>query len=78
MSTKTRHSAQDTLNLSMELRARLDSIQYKNLRRLNDFSSDIMQLWMSDSLVGVNKVTNNLPWKLLPACLVTEILQINN
>ncbi|WP_273265422.1 DUF3373 family protein [Flexistipes sinusarabici] len=50
----TRHTAQDKLNLSVELRTRLDSIQYKNLRRLNDFSSDMMQLWMSDSLIGVN------------------------
>jgi len=50
----TRHTAQDTLNLSVELRTRLDSIQYKDLRRMPAFGDDMMQLWMSDSLIGVN------------------------
>ena len=48
----TRHTAQDKLNLSVELRTRLNSIQYKDLRRMNDFSSDMMQLWMSESLIN--------------------------
>ncbi|MEC9493194.1 DUF3373 domain-containing protein [Flexistipes sp.] len=55
----TRHTAQDKLNLSVELRTRLDSIQYKNLRRLNDFSSDMMQLWMSDSLINSSGSANS-------------------
>lgn len=58
----TRHTAQDTLNLSVELRTRLDSIQYKDLRRMPAFGDDMMQLWMSDSLIGVNDSNDPDRW----------------
>ncbi len=58
----TRHTAQDTLNLSVELRTRLDSIQYKDLRRMPAFGDDMMQLWMSESLIDANDSNDPDRW----------------
>jgi len=51
VSKNTRHSATDKLSISAEFMTRLDSTQYKNVRALPEFASDMMSLWLSESLV---------------------------
>ncbi|MCB4203620.1 DUF3373 domain-containing protein [Deferribacterales bacterium Es71-Z0220] len=50
VSKNTRHTATDKLSISAEFMTRLDSTQYKNVRALPEFASDMMGLWLADSL----------------------------
>ncbi|MDK2791655.1 MAG: hypothetical protein PWQ25_518 [Deferribacteres bacterium] len=50
VSKNTRHTATDKLSISAEFMTRLDSTQYKNVRALPEFASDMMNLWLSESL----------------------------
>lgn len=50
----TKHTATDKLSLGAEFLSRFDSIQYTDIRALPDFTSDMMKLWLGDSLVDTN------------------------
>ena len=62
VSKNTRHTATDKLSIGAEFTSRLDSTQYKNVRALPEFASDMMGLWLADSLAqtdgDVNGVTS--------------------
>lgn len=61
VSKNTRHSATDKLSISAEFMTRLDSTQYKNVRALPEFASDMMSLWLSESLADTDGAVT-LPW----------------
>jgi len=54
VNTNTRHAATDKLSISAEFMTRFDSFQYKDVRALPDFASDMMALWLSESLASTS------------------------
>jgi hypothetical protein len=51
VSKNTRHSATDRLSITAEFQTRIDSFQYNDFRTLSPMGSDMMGLWLGDSLV---------------------------
>ncbi len=52
MSKMQQHTVTDKVSLGIEFMTRLDSTQYKDVRGLPAFASDMMSLWLGDSLAG--------------------------
>ncbi|MGA1862912.1 DUF3373 family protein [Deferribacter thermophilus] len=53
MYTNTRHAATDKLSISAEFMTRLDSFQYKDVRSLNEYQSQMMESMMLNIANGV-------------------------
>lgn len=51
VSKNTRHSATDRLSITAEFQTRIDSFHYNDFRSLSPMASDMMGLWLGDSLV---------------------------
>lgn len=47
-----RHTALDKTNISIELRTRLDSVSYDDVRALPGYANDMMGLWLNNTLVS--------------------------
>jgi len=59
MTKMQQHTVTDKVSLGVEFMTKLDSTQYKDVRGLPAFASDMMSLWLSDSLMGVNDSNSN-------------------
>jgi len=59
MTKMQQHTVTDKVSLGVEFMTRLDSTQYKDVRGLPAFASDMMSLWLSESLIGVNDSNSN-------------------
>jgi len=59
MTKMQQHTITDKVSLGIEFMTRLDSIQYDNVRGLPPMASDMMSLWLGDSLAHTEGTT---PW----------------
>jgi len=62
MTKMQQHTVTDKVSLGVEFMTKLDSTQYKDVRGLPAFASDMMSLWLSDSLAqktGTSSTSNS-------------------